>query len=170
MQQQQQQYLNPFVSGAVRVGRAQFPADMVPLAEGTAGPQNGGAAFVEYVGPIDEHLYVLREAAHEVFFRTVDRSSPLSLAGDAPAPGHGGTAVAVSPAETAARAVDGGGGGHGSVESARHRLRRYLRLPAMEGAPPDPHGIDRSALWRGECLGGQPRAPPHALRRVLWRV
>ena len=120
---------------------------MVPLAEGTAGPRNGGAAFVEYVGPIDEHLYVLRETAHEVFFCTVDRSSSLSLAGDAPVPGHGGTAVAASPAETASEAVNGGGG---SAESARHRLRRYLRLPAMEGAPPDPHGIDRSALWRGE--------------------
>lgn len=97
--------------------RAQFPADMIPLAEGKAGPK--GAAFVEYVGPVENHLFVLRETASDVYFRdaTIDSS---------------GSAAAIKK----------------STDAARDCLRKYLRLPALPSAVPDTNGIDRGALWR----------------------
>jgi hypothetical protein len=102
--------------------RAQFPADLTLLAEGRAGP--AGNVFVEYVGPVERHLFVLRETAESVFFRdvTIDHSR-------------------VSPhfrSEAVQRATD----------AARDCLRRYLRLPALPGAALDPGGTDRVALWK----------------------
>ena len=48
-------------SAGTQGARAQFPADMATLAEGIVGP--AGCAFVEYVGPVESHLFVLRETA-----------------------------------------------------------------------------------------------------------
>ena len=56
--------------------RAQFPADIDGLAE------LGEGAHVEYVGPVEGHLYVLRETDADVFYRVASAASAAAGARD----------------------------------------------------------------------------------------
>ena len=121
-----------------RSWRAQYPGDLAALGERAL--LDTALRHVEYVGPIERHLFVLRETQSDVFFRVVSEGSDPDEARDClrrylrlpPAPGAPPDPHALRRAE-----LDRGWGSRALDPGLDERLLRYpgvrlLALPLRE--------------------------------------
>ena len=139
-----------------RSWRAQYPGDLAALGERAL--LDTALRHVEYVGPIERHLFVLRETQSDVFFRVVSDDSDPDEARDClrrylrlpPAPGAPPDPHALRRAE-----LDRGWGSRALDPGLDERLLRYpgvrlLALPLREAvvspATVGPNPLSRSRL------------------------